>query len=299
MCKYLILIIFLLTISTPAVAQINDEISARNVMLKFIELNNKQALQTDEAKKLLVGEALEWKNPTFSQIANPPDKIISVEKGSLFARVQVVNQNSRVIDLYFHLRFEDGWKISYLRSLALTHFAEAIYQSLKNKPDLVEEEKNDLASLKLILASDKQLTEWFQINHPALGKLVKLAPVKAKEKPKPPEKPKKVVRNGRVYPQIMTVQGNPEGELFDDPRTIEFINANSQKFPKVAESLKSLHLSRLETKSNGNIEIIIGGMLDNMVGFAYSPTGKPPVIDGWRYIWVEKVAAGWYLFRTT
>lgn len=73
---------------------------------------------------------------------------------------------------------------------------------------------------------------------------------------------------------------------------------NTQKFPKVAAALKSLHLSALETESGGNIEII-GGITDNSVGFVYSPSDALPLIDIWRYIRVEEVAPRWYLYRTT
>ena len=81
--------------------------------------------------------------------------------------------------------------------------------------------------------------------------------------------------------------------------TRERITENTQKFPKSAAALKSLHFTLLETKFTGDIEITIGGVTDNAVGLIYSPKDKPPQIDGWRYIWVEKLAAGWYLFRTT
>jgi len=67
----------------------------------------------------------------------------------------------------------------------------------------------------------------------------------------------------------------------------------------VKEKLKSLHLSSLNKIDEKQIEIIIGGVTDNTVGFLYAPDNKPPLLGPSEYIWVEKVADKWYLFRTT
>ena len=114
MNKLLILIVISLTTLTFAFAQNADESNppgAREVMLKFVELNNKQLLQTDAARQLFSGSATDWKMAWFGQISASPDKIVLVKQGFSVARVQTVQKNSRVVDLYFYLRFENGWKI--------------------------------------------------------------------------------------------------------------------------------------------------------------------------------------------
>jgi hypothetical protein len=49
----------------------------------------------------------------------------------------------------------------------------------------------------------------------------------------------------------------------------------------------------------GRTIVSIGGILDNEVGFLFAPDGRPPPIDPSRYIWVEPIGDGWYLFKTT
>ena len=114
MNKLLILIVISLTTLTFAFAQNADEsnpLGAREVMLKFVELNNKQLLQTDAARQLFSGSATDWKMAWFGQISASPDKIVLVKQDFSVARVQTVQKNSRVVDLYFYLRFENDWKV--------------------------------------------------------------------------------------------------------------------------------------------------------------------------------------------
>ena len=41
-------------------------------------------------------------------------------------------------------------------------------------------------------------------------------------------------------------------------------------------------------------------MLDNRVGYIYAPAGcTPPPLSPGEYIYVEAVAPGWYLYKTT
>lgn len=299
MNRWLILTVIFLAAGSFAVAQNPAESTppgVREAMLKFIELNNKQLLKSDEARQLLTDEAKEWSFVWFGQTLSPPDKIVSLEKNYAVARVQAVEKNARVVDLYFYLKFDDGWKVQLMRALALTHFLEAIETGLKSKAALTADEKESLANAELTLSSDKLLTEWFQKNRTALDKLVavvlletKKKPVKARVTPRPKMKKGQVEILASVMPD----------DLPSEPQTIDYIGPRTQKFPRSAAALKVLYLSGVETKSNGNIEIVIGGITDNTVGFIYSPKGTPPPIDERRYIWVEKVAAGWYLFRTT
>ncbi|HEY0461397.1 MAG TPA: hypothetical protein VGC97_19840, partial [Pyrinomonadaceae bacterium] len=229
---------------------------------------------------------------------------LAVGKDFSVARVQTVQKNSRVVDLYFYLKFADGWKINSTRAMAQTGWLESAVETLKNEAAPTAEVKELLANAELTLSSDKTLTGWFQTNRLALNNLAARALVETKPKPEkvrlPPKIKKRRTSIGTTDAVAVTENrvdyGNREN---DEPQTIERITAATQRFPKSAAALKNLHFTALETKSDGSIEFTIGGVTDNTVGFIYSPKAAPPQIDGWRYIWVEKLAAGWYLFRTT
>jgi hypothetical protein len=60
-----------------------------------------------------------------------------------------------------------------------------------------------------------------------------------------------------------------------------------------------LHLDRVDVRGNGDIDFLIGGVSDNSVGYLYCPSDRPPAISPSEYIWVEKLAPKWYLYRTT
>ncbi|HLA94981.1 MAG TPA: hypothetical protein VK612_04615 [Pyrinomonadaceae bacterium] len=267
-------------------------------MLRFVEFNNKQLLRSDEAMTLLAGDAAKWNTDWFGQVFSKPDKIISIKKDYSVARTQMVDKNSRVVDMYFYLTFEDGWKIRSMRAMAQTGFLDVINTSLKSKPLLTTEEKETLANTELVLSSDKMLTQWFQKSRLELDKLTALAVLETKPKPVKTLKAPPKTKNGVSY-AVGVSQMEKNDTEDDEPQTISYISAYRPAFPKTANSLKKLNLSVLEIKSNGNIEITIGGITDNSVGFVYSPSGSPPLIDGWRYIWVERIAPKWYLFRTT
>ena len=62
------------------------------------------------------------------------------------------------------------------------------------------------------------------------------------------------------------------------------------------------------TRLNGTVfdstgpypRFIIGGIMDNSVGFLFVGDGeRPPAISPSDYIWIEPMGGGWYLYRTT
>lgn len=65
---------------------------------------------------------------------------------------------------------------------------------------------------------------------------------------------------------------------------------------------KNLHLSSvIYFRLNRSIvNIIIGGIMDNEVGYLYVPDGiKPPEISPNDFIYVEYIIGNWYIYRTT
>lgn len=257
-----ILICGLLTFSLSSVIADDASVnSARAVLVQLAELSKKQAIQTEAARKLLTGEMLELKISSFGRLTDTPDKVLLLEKNSAVGRFQLFGENNQITDVYFYLQNDNGWKVSAVRLLALTGIIEQAYLGLKAKPSLTEEEKSLFENFKLTLAPDKELKTWFSGNRMLLDKLCALLRAKS---------------NGAFY-----------------------VNRDDKKFPEAAELLRKLNLSTARMEANGNVEIIIGGVTDNTVGFIYSPSKNSPKISPSSYIWVEEVAANWYLFRTT
>lgn len=62
---------------------------------------------------------------------------------------------------------------------------------------------------------------------------------------------------------------------------------------------RELHLDRAAARGDGTVDFLIGGIMDNSVGYLYCPSDRPPPINPSDYIWVEKLAPKWYLYRTT
>jgi hypothetical protein len=51
---------------------------------------------------------------------------------------------------------------------------------------------------------------------------------------------------------------------------------------------------------SGGVNILVGGILDNMLLYSYLPDGvEPPSMSPNDYIYVEQVAPGWYLIKRT
>lgn len=237
---------------------------ARATLVRLVELNNREALRSVEARRLLVGEAAErWDFNTLGKLADAPDKVVLLEGGRAVGRVQWFGANDRVVDFYFYLRLDGGaWKVLALRRLALTGMLEDLYPILKAKKTRTEEEEERFANMGLVLSTDAALKDWFRQNRETLDRLAKTARAKA------------------------------AGQLL-------YITPRDEKFPEVARELNRLHLDLVEVEPDGNVHVVIGGMTDNTVGFLHSPAKTPPPINPSEHIWVEEVADAWYLFRTT
>jgi hypothetical protein len=64
--------------------------------------------------------------------------------------------------------------------------------------------------------------------------------------------------------------------------------------------VSAIHGLGANADTPGLVIIVLGGILDNSVGFLHADDpGAVPAIDPGEYIWIEPVGGGWYLFRTT
>ena len=260
-----VLVIGLVASLCSGVAQQKSEVGiagAKAAVIQFINFSKQQALRSPEARKLLIGEALQWDTPTFGNLATSPDKTILLSKETAVARVQWYGQDNYVADFYFYLISDVSWKIVTMRRLALTGIVEMAYNGLKAKKSLTSEERDELSNLELVLASDEALRAWFGKNLASMNRLRALT------------------------------HSIPKGEYV-------FLNHQDKNYPEIGKLLKELHFSGLEVQQDGNVQMTIGGVTDNTVGFIYSASNHPPPISPGPYIWVEQVADKWFLFRTT
>lgn len=68
--------------------------------------------------------------------------------------------------------------------------------------------------------------------------------------------------------------------------------------PRVNKLVEKLYLNYAEQKDNMFV-VSIGGILDNSVGFLHASLEHVPKISTSNYIWIEPLADGWYLYKTT
>ncbi len=62
---------------------------------------------------------------------------------------------------------------------------------------------------------------------------------------------------------------------------------------------KSLFFTSVENR-DGVVDLMLGGMLDNSVGYLFVPSGKkPPAMEPSEFIYVERITDHWYIYRTT
>ena len=76
-------------------------------------------------------------------------------------------------------------------------------------------------------------------------------------------------------------------------------SVQTQKQMKNLQRQLRLNQSAPRAGFKGSREFIVGGLSDNLVGYGYTLSGALPPISTENYIWVERLAPHWYLFRTT
>lgn len=70
---------------------------------------------------------------------------------------------------------------------------------------------------------------------------------------------------------------------------------------KATESAKHLNLNFVGYEStSGIVDVNIGGILDNSVGYLFVPTGvEVPKMSDDNYIYIEHIVGNWYVYKTT
>jgi hypothetical protein len=251
--------------AVPALAQSNlvpgDTVEVQRAIDRFLSLNASSQLMTRAARPLFAGE---WAKPSAATFGPLPqtDRIIMLADKKAVARLPTQGEDWPDLYLYLESDAADGhWSIIAGRSLALTGIPRSLRKGLRAKPLRTAEEDAALANIELTLLSDRQLRDWFEQHRLLFDEM-------------------------RVIAQSARAGNGGKGTGLDDAKSRALV--------------KSLHLSNLSIGDDGVVNVHIGGMVDNDVGFLHAEDVKlVPPIDGVEYIWVEPVGDGWYLYKTT
>jgi hypothetical protein len=238
-----------------------DQDEALHTLERLLELNAAGQLQTPEARSLLTGEALtHWSTDTIGPISGSPNSIVATDGGGLAARVSATAPNGETKDFYFYLRKTSQWQVSAMRTLSAVGPLYMVRDMEPGKLAAIPGGTYTAENARLTLFSDRELRSWFQSHAEELRQLAALLAQSSTER-------------YRVDP------------------------AEPDNAP-ITQKLRELALSSARRLSNGS-EIVVGGIIDNSVGFFHLRSGEPPPISPEEYIWVESLGGGWYLFRTT
>ncbi|MDA3844087.1 MAG: hypothetical protein PF588_06940 [Candidatus Kapabacteria bacterium] len=190
-------------------------------------------------------------------------------------------------DGYLHFEKDSVWKMSAFRALALTGIIQQMVQELeKLTPEQVDElitESNQsdngiemfaskdeydfrLGNAKLIIALDDNIAAHF-------------------------------LKNKSKFEMIKDLASKQlEGESRDEEMSIKLVENLINDYQKIL--ISSVSTGGYEF---GNcIVFLIGGMVDNTVGYLYVKDEKDlPKMNSDRTIMIRKIADGWYIYKTT
>jgi hypothetical protein len=185
-------------------------------------------------------------------------------------------------DLYLHLKKDTIWKAAAFRALAMTGIIERVYYDLAQltsrqvdsiiaSPHTVKKDKRmfktraeynfELGNTKLVLSSDSQLISHFNKNK---------------------------LKFEALKNEFMKTA--PAG-------------TKSMKDVRVKNQMKALFIDNVRQDmeyTHGCLNFLIGGILDNAVGYMYIKDKKDvPEMSSGHFIMIREIGNGWYLYKTT
>ncbi|MGS2727142.1 hypothetical protein ACU8DI_11085 [Psychroserpens sp. BH13MA-6] len=207
-------------------------------------------------------------------------RILDESESTAVINVTILDSLGNGFDAYTHLKKDKDWKIEAFRALAMTGLMEKALlemeklteeqiatliqqdnESFKSKEDFYQQ----LEHIKLTLALDDTIIKHFEKNREKFEEL------------KNELQNTKVDKNEQSYRKI---------------------NLGKQ----IKTDYKKLLINTISTAYNceGCFEFLIGGMIDNTVGYLYIPNEQNvPKMNPSRIIMIRKIGNGWYLFKTT
>lgn len=249
-----------------------------------LELVQKVFTDKDFAKKTNRYSTGEYKgHPNANDLSKGTKlnfRLLDNSENTAVVNVTILDSLGKGIDTYVHLEKDKDWKIKAFRALAMTGFME---QALLEMEKMTEEEidtliqqdkeifksKEDfyqkLENIKLTLALDDTIIEHFEDNREKFEKL------------------KDELQNTKIV---------------KDEQSYRKINLGEQ----IKSDYKKLLINTISTSFNWEscYELVIGGMIDNTVGYLYIPNKQDvPKMNPSRMIMIREIGNGWYLFKTT
>jgi len=103
---------------------------------------------------------------------------------------------------------------------------------------------------------------------------------------------------------LLTVQSDSDLKSFL-LKNIDSFNSIAKEskwnIDKATQTAKNLNLNFvIYKKEDGIVDVNVGGILDNSVGYIYVPSGtKVPSMSADEYIYIEHVKDNWYVYKTT
>lgn len=238
-----------------------DQGAALHALERLLELNAAGQMQTPEARSLLTGEALShWSTDTIGPITGSPNSVVETDAGSLVARVSATAPSGETKDFYFYLQKESQWKVSAMRTLSAVGPLYMVRDMDPSKLATIPGGAYTAENARLTLLSDSELRSWFNAHSTELRQVAAL--------------------------------------VAESPTELHRVDLAEPDRDPITQKLRELALSSARRLPNG-AEIVVGGIIDNSVGFTYLRSGEPPPVSAQKYIWVESLGNGWFLFRTT
>ena len=186
----------------------------------------------------------------------------------------IMDTNGKGLDTYLHFEKDKVWKVNAFRALALTGIIEQAKKELESmtpqQVDTVFSSKAEynfqLGNTKLILELDDNIIKHFLTNQTEFERIKDLA--------------LKQLKN----------------ETIDEDRSLKLVENLKQDYQNIFISSVSTGGHELGTVIN----FLIGGMVDNSVGYIYVSDKKDlPKMSPNRVIMIREIGNGWYLYKTT
>lgn len=198
-------------------------------------------------------------------------RIISETKNRKNFAITYSNKNMCQNWYCYVVKKKGDWKLEAVRALALTGVLHSLLEQLEEKEVRTEEENWMLENLRLRLACDEELKEYLKANL---------------------EKFTEIVKTFSEDPNLLRVQGLE--------KSVERTGPQLASNKPIASTVHELHLNFVNQASKGVIELNIGGVVDNSVGFLFiTDEDKVPQMSPGPYIYVEKITGSWYIYKTT
>ena len=202
-------------------------------------------------------------------------KSLETKDSTAVINITAKSKDGHLSDLYVHLNKEEHWKINAFRGLAMTGILEELKRqfesmSISQIDSLISTEDEEIKSredfyyvlnnISLTLSDDDSIIKHFEENKNEFELLAQ---------------------------QVATHSDE------------ENLNLNES----YKEKIRELHIGNITSYNlfcEQCIELTIGGMIDNTVGYFYiEDKSQLPEMNPNRIIMIREIGNGWYMFKTT